>query len=186
MNLDILDYYHRTKKHEDIKIIKSVQVYNQNPASMISFFTPKKSYEMIEEDVSAVKDLDIPKNVESYTNVFRAMIERDNRVTYKNLIEHKEFDYFKRTAFHEDQERFAEWSKKSLSLDEKKFGYLRDSEPVENPETHIRVMKKIFSIRQSLKNSPLYEEIKRERIRALTNFFEREIAEGDKLTNAEL
>jgi len=108
---DQLDYYFRVKKGDpSVEELESFLVVDGNPTSLRSFFTLQKTYSDREEGRSQIKDVQIPTNLKEYKQVMRSSQAPDNPVyEYRTIIHHKPYDFFKRTAYHEDRKRYDEW-----------------------------------------------------------------------------
>ena len=178
----------------DVEITKTTQLLGQNPVLMHSYFTEYKSGEEIDEEFSHVADLQseptsdfnksgiksFPSNVKEYPQMFRELVEKPKSKVYlfKNYLQHKDFDHFKTSAFHEDLERYKKWKEDSEQALSKRLGLFagneeaKDSLTPKDREIDKRIVVKIYRERQLIKEEYGYKEIKDLGIQSVTNKFQ--------------
>ena len=177
----------------DVHVVKSTQFLGQNPVLMHSYFTELKSGEEIDEEFSVVAELQsreisdfnitgeisIPKNVQEYPQMFREKVDKPKSKVYlfKNYLQHKDFDHFKTSAFHEDLDRYSKWREDSDQALNKRFGLFPVDEEVKDTtipkerELDKRILTKIYRERQVVKEEVGYQQIKDLGIQTITNKF---------------
>lgn len=168
----------------DVMIVKSTEFIGQNPVFMHTYFKQLKSYEEIDEEYSAVAELQarkikeckktgqiaIPKNVEEYSQMFRKLVDvpKSKIYLYRNFMQHKDFDQFKTLAYYEDLARFKKWKDDSDAACNKRFGLFEVNENMKDREIDRRIMTKIYRERQKPNEEFDYKTIKDRRLQAIT------------------
>lgn len=108
---DQLSYYTRQRERDGSLTLSSFLVHNKNPSEHITYFRPIQSYAQIEEELSVLKDIQIPHNLLEKPEVYRRLLEPSaNKYGYRTIIKNKDYDHFKRQAFQSDVDRFDNWN----------------------------------------------------------------------------
>jgi len=80
---------------------------------------------------------------------------------YRNIIHHKPYDFFKRSAYFEDRKRFEEWDEQAKNNYEKKFAYVDENDENKEDELNMRIIRKIYMSRRNAIEPMSYNELKK-------------------------